>query len=180
MRSPPARRSRWPYYRSAGHRLFSLRVTLSRGRGCSNGLECDSNFVRCLILLSWMTSCTVGIPRSLWIISSVTYHRVSTIALNIIDWHLYKTAILDFQTQPHNHNRNVNAHTRSPEAFEPEIPVFETECTSYSADTRSKSAIAMVEGVISFAVQNWREQEFHVCIIFPHILALSVDTKNFI
>ena len=43
MRSPPARRTRSPYYRSAGHRLFSLRVTLSRGRGLSNGFELDSS-----------------------------------------------------------------------------------------------------------------------------------------
>jgi len=45
MRPPPARRSRWPYYRSAGHRLFSLRLALSRGSGWSNGLERDSKFV---------------------------------------------------------------------------------------------------------------------------------------
>jgi len=100
--SPPARGSILPYYRSAGHRLFSLRMTLSRGRGWSNGLECDSKFVRCLILLSWMTSCTAGIPRSLWIISLVTYRGASTIALNIFDWHLYMTAILDLQAQAHN------------------------------------------------------------------------------
>jgi len=102
MRSPQERRSRWPYYGSAGHRLFSLRMTLSRGRGWSNGLECDSKFVRCLILLSWMTSYTGGTPRSLWIISLVTYHGASTIALNIFDWHLCMTAILDLQAQPHN------------------------------------------------------------------------------
>ena len=101
MRSPPARRSRWPYYKSVGHRLFSLRMTLSRGRGWSNGLECDSKLVWCLILLSWMTSCTVGIPRSLWIMSLVTYHRASTVAVNIFDWHLCMTAILDLQAQPH-------------------------------------------------------------------------------
>ena len=33
---------------------------------------------------SWMTSCTVGIPRSLWIMSLVTYHVVSTVALNTL------------------------------------------------------------------------------------------------
>ena len=83
IRSPPVSRSRWPYYRSAGHRLVSLRMALPRGRGWSNGLECDSKFVRCLILLSWMTSCTAGIPRTLWIIWLVTYRGTSTIALNI-------------------------------------------------------------------------------------------------
>ena len=75
---------------------------LSRGRSCSNALECDSKFVRCLILLSWMTSCTGGIPRSLWIISLFTHHEASTMALNIFDWHLRMTAILDLQAQPHN------------------------------------------------------------------------------
>jgi hypothetical protein len=100
MRSFPGRRSRWPYYRSAGHRLFSLRMTLSRGRGWSNGLECDSKFVRCLILLAWMTPCTDGIPRSLWIISLVTYRGASQMALNIFDWYLCRTAILDLQAQP--------------------------------------------------------------------------------
>jgi len=102
MRSPPGRRSRWPYYTSAGHRLFSLRMTLSRGRGWSSGLECDSKFVRCLILPSLMTSCTVGIPRYLGVTSLVTYHGASTIALNIFDWRLWMTAILDLQAQPHN------------------------------------------------------------------------------
>lgn len=48
----------------------------------------------------------------------------------------------------HEHSTNVYAHTRSPEAFEPEMPVFETECSSYSAYTMSNSAIAIVQGVI--------------------------------
>jgi hypothetical protein len=78
------RRSHSLYYRSAGHRPFSLRM-MSCGRGWSNGFEWDSNFVRCLILLSWMNSSTVGIPRSLWIISLVTYRGASTIARNILD-----------------------------------------------------------------------------------------------
>jgi hypothetical protein len=73
MRSPPARRTRSSCYRLAGHCLFSLRVTLSHERGWSNGFEWDSNFVWCLMLLSWMMSCTAGIPRSLWIIWFVTY-----------------------------------------------------------------------------------------------------------
>ena len=71
MRSPPARITRSPYYRSAGHRLFSLRMTLSRGKGWSNGFEWDSSFVRCLMFLSWMTSCMAGIPRSLRIKSGI-------------------------------------------------------------------------------------------------------------
>jgi hypothetical protein len=83
MRSPPARRSRRPCYRSAGHRLFNLRMTPSRGRVWSSGFGCEASFVRCLILLSWMTSCTVGIPRSLWIVSLVTCHGASTIALSL-------------------------------------------------------------------------------------------------
>jgi hypothetical protein len=102
MTSPPARRSLWPYYRSAGHRHFSLLMTLSRGRGWSHGLECDSKFVWCLILRSWMTSFTVWIPRPLWTLSLVTYRGTSTIALNVFDWHLCMTAILDLQAQPHN------------------------------------------------------------------------------
>jgi hypothetical protein len=56
MRSPPAR-SRRPCYRSAGHRVFNLRMRSSRGRGWSSGFGCDASFVRCLILLSWMTCC---------------------------------------------------------------------------------------------------------------------------
>ena len=39
--------------------------------------------------LSWMTSCTVGIPRSSWILALVTYHGASTVALSILDWRLY-------------------------------------------------------------------------------------------
>ena len=100
IRSPPARRSHSPYYKSAGHHLCRLRMVLSRGRGWNN--KFDSILLRCLILLPWMISCTVGIPRSLWIISLVTYHEASTIALNILDWHLSMTAILDLQAQPHN------------------------------------------------------------------------------
>ena len=101
MRSPPARRSLSPFWRSVGHRLFTLHM-MSRGRGWSNGFEWDSSFVRCLMLLSWMTSCTVGIARSLWIISLVTYYGASTVAFNILDWHLCMTAILDLLAQPHN------------------------------------------------------------------------------
>jgi hypothetical protein len=78
MRSHPARRSRSPCYRSAGHRLCNLRMTSSLGRCWSGGFGCEASFVRCLILLSWMTACTVGILRSLWIISLVTYHGAST------------------------------------------------------------------------------------------------------
>jgi hypothetical protein len=77
MRSPPARRSRRPCYRSAGHRRFNLRMTSPREMGWRSGFGCDASFVRCLILLSWITFCAVGIPRSLWIISLVTYHGVS-------------------------------------------------------------------------------------------------------
>ena len=102
MRSPPARGSRWPYYRSAGPRLFSLHMTIPHGMGWRNGSECDSKFVWCLIPLSRMTSCTDGIRSSLWIMSLVTYHGASTVALNIFDWHLCMTAILDLQVQPHN------------------------------------------------------------------------------
>jgi len=102
MSSPPARRSRSPYYRSAGHRLFSLRMASSRWGGWSNGFEWDYILVRCLILLSWMNSFTVGIPRSLWIISLVTYQGASAVALNILDCHLCMTAILDLQALPHN------------------------------------------------------------------------------
>jgi hypothetical protein len=101
MRSPPTRRSRRPCYRSAGHRLFNLHMTSSRGRCWSSGFGCEVSFVRCLLLLSWMISCTVGIPRSLWIISLVTYHGASTIALSILDWHRCMTAILDLEAQPH-------------------------------------------------------------------------------
>jgi hypothetical protein len=82
MRSPPVRRTRLPCYRSAGHRLFSLRV-MSRGRGWSNVFGWVSNFVWCLVLLSSTTSCTVRIPRSLWNISLVTYHGALTNARNI-------------------------------------------------------------------------------------------------
>ena len=82
MRSPPARRSPSPYYSSADHRLFSLRMALCRGRSWSSRFEWGYNFVRCLILLSWMTSCAVGIPRSSWIISLLIYHGASTVALD--------------------------------------------------------------------------------------------------
>jgi hypothetical protein len=82
MRSPPERRSRSPYCGSTGHRFFSFRMASSRGRGWRNGFKWESVLVRCLILMSWMSSCTVGIPRSLWIISLVTYRGGSTVALN--------------------------------------------------------------------------------------------------
>jgi hypothetical protein len=101
MRSPPAKRTRSPCYRSVGHRLFSPRVT-SRGRCWSNGFEWDSNFIRCLMLLSWMTPCTVGIPRSVWIISLVTYRGAATVVRNILDLHLCIIVILDLQARHHN------------------------------------------------------------------------------
>jgi hypothetical protein len=82
--------------------VFSVFVwdCLVRG-GWSNGFRWDYKFVRCLIRLAWMMSCTVGILRSAWIISVVTYRGASTVARNILDWHLCTTAILDLQTQPH-------------------------------------------------------------------------------
>ena len=83
-RSPTKRRPRSPHYRSAGQRLFSLWRRRVGGVGI-NRFEWDSVLVRCLILLSWMSSCTVGIPTSLWIISLVTDHGASTVVLNILD-----------------------------------------------------------------------------------------------
>ena len=103
MRSPPARWSRSPCYRSAGHRRFGLRTTLSRGMGWSSGFEWVSGLIRCLTLLAWMTSCTVGIPRSSWIIAMVTCRGASTISRSILDWHLCMIALLDLRTQFH-HN----------------------------------------------------------------------------
>jgi hypothetical protein len=45
----------------------------------------------------------------------------------------------------HEHKRHENTHTCSPDAFEPEMPVFETKYPLNSADTKSNCAIAMVE-----------------------------------
>jgi hypothetical protein len=101
MRSPPTRRPLRPCYRSAGHRLFNLRMTSSRGRCWSSGFGCEVSFVRCLTLLAWMTSCTVGIPRSLWIVSLVTCHGASTVALSILDRHRCMAAILDLEAHSH-------------------------------------------------------------------------------
>jgi len=49
-----------------------------------------------------MTSYTVGIPRSSWIIALVTYHGASTVARSILDWHLCMVAVLDLQAQSYN------------------------------------------------------------------------------
>jgi hypothetical protein len=56
MRSLPARGSGSPHYRSVGHRICNRRMTLSRRGGCSKRFGWDSSFVRCFILLAWMTS----------------------------------------------------------------------------------------------------------------------------
>jgi len=102
MRSLPARRSRSPNYRSAGPRCFSFRTKLSRGIGWSSGFEQVYGFIRCLILLVWMTCCTAGLPRSSWIIVLMTYHGASKFACNTLDCHLCMIAVLDLQAQPHN------------------------------------------------------------------------------
>ena len=73
MRSPPARRSRSPYYRSAGHRRFGLRTTLSRGMWWSSRFERVPSFILSLLHLTWMNSSTVGMSRSTWIIALVIY-----------------------------------------------------------------------------------------------------------
>jgi hypothetical protein len=73
MKFPPARRSRAPFYRSAGHRRFSLHKTVSRERDWSSGFEWDCSRARCLVLLPWMTSWIAGIPRSVWSVALVTY-----------------------------------------------------------------------------------------------------------
>jgi hypothetical protein len=93
------RRSRRPCYRSAGNRLFNLRMTSPREMGWRSGFGCEASFVRCSKLLSRITSCTVGIPRSLWIISLVTYHGASTIAGSILDWHRSITAHVMLRVQ---------------------------------------------------------------------------------
>jgi len=41
--------------------------------GGVGGFECVSSFIRYLTLMSWVTSCTAGIPRYTWIIPLVTY-----------------------------------------------------------------------------------------------------------
>jgi len=102
MISPPASRSRSPYCRSAGHRHFSLHTTLSRVMRRSSWFEWVYSFTRRLTLLAWITSCTIAIPRSSWIIALATYRRASTVARSISDWHLCMIAVLDLQAQPHN------------------------------------------------------------------------------
>ena len=101
MRSPTAR-SRSPNCRSAGHRHFSLRTKLSRGMGWGRWFEWVASFIRCLVLVTWMTSCTVGIPWFSWIIALLTYHGAWTIARNILDWHFCTIGVLDLQALSHN------------------------------------------------------------------------------
>ena len=91
MRSPPARGFRSLHCMSAGHRLCSRRMTLSRRGRWSKGFGWDSSFVRCLILLAWMTSCTGGIPKSVWIIELVTYQR----GVNSCSLYFWQTPLYD-------------------------------------------------------------------------------------
>jgi hypothetical protein len=101
MKFPPVTESLTPDYRSVGHLHFSLRGILSLDRDCRSGFEWDCSLTRCLLLLLWMTSWTVGMPRSEWIIALVIYHGAFTIALNSFDWNLWMIAMLDLDAQPH-------------------------------------------------------------------------------
>jgi len=101
VRSPPARGSLTPDYRSVGHLRFSLRGILSLDIVCRSGFGWDCSLARCLLLLSWMTSWTVGMSRSEWIIALVIYHGAFTIALSRFDWNLWMIAMLDLDAQPH-------------------------------------------------------------------------------
>jgi len=69
MSFPPVRESLTPDYRSVDHLRFSLRGILSLDIVCRSGFGWDCSLARCLLLLSWMTSWTVGMPRSEWILS---------------------------------------------------------------------------------------------------------------
>jgi len=80
--------------------VFIRRYLVEWGGG--RGFEWISSFIRHLTLLAWMTSSTVGIPRSSWTIALVTYHGASTVARCILDWHLCMIAVLDLEAQPHN------------------------------------------------------------------------------
>jgi hypothetical protein len=68
------------------------------------GLGCDCSLARCLLLLSWITSWTVEMPRSEWITELVTYHGAFTVARSSFDWNLCMIAMLDLAAQPHNRN----------------------------------------------------------------------------
>jgi hypothetical protein len=93
VRSPPASGSLTPDYTSVGHLRFSLRGISSLDIVCRSGFGWNCSLARCLLLLSWMTSWTVRMPRSEWIIALVIYHGAFTIVLSSFDWNLWMIAV---------------------------------------------------------------------------------------
>jgi len=109
VRSTPSRGSLTPDYRSVGHLRFSLCGILSLDIVCRSGFGWDCSLARCLLLLSWTTSWTVGMPRSEWIIALVIYHGAFTIAVSSLDWNLWMIAMLDLDAQPHSSRPAVSS-----------------------------------------------------------------------
>lgn len=88
-----------PYFRSISHFLLSLLLFIC---GWSSGLVCDSNLWWCFCILYWIASWTVAICRSWCIIWLDIYQGASTIVHKILDYALYKIAILDLLAYPRN------------------------------------------------------------------------------
>jgi hypothetical protein len=109
VRSTPSRGSLTPDYRSVGHLRFNLRGILSLDIVCRSGFGWDCSLARCLLLLSWTTFWTVGMPRSEWIIALVIYHGAFTIAVSSLDWNPWMIAMLDLDAQPHSSRPAVSS-----------------------------------------------------------------------
>ena len=81
--------------RSEVQRLFSLLLRVGCVSVSTSGLGLDSNLLRCLLILSLMTSLTYGMLRSVWRVWFVTYQGAFFMVLRIFDCALCMIAVLD-------------------------------------------------------------------------------------
>ena len=72
-------------WRSEVQRLFSLLLFIGCVSVSNGGLGWDSSLLRCLSILSLMTSLTYGMLRSVWSVWFVTYQGAFAMVLRIFD-----------------------------------------------------------------------------------------------
>jgi len=86
--------------KSKGQHRFSILVFIGCSGGCNSGLGWASGLYWGLLILSWMTSLTWGMLKSVRGVWFVTYRGAFVMAMRILDWDLCMMIMLDLLVQP--------------------------------------------------------------------------------
>ena len=87
---------------SKGYFLFSLRIwSVVSSSWVTNGLWWLLTVVLYLLLNLYISSLTVGILRSRWIVSLVTYQGAFIRDLSVFDWKRWSISMLELLAVPH-------------------------------------------------------------------------------